>query len=208
MEQYALENGTNEPKYIKDVARGEACNCYCEKCRGQLWAIQGGTYDWHFRHAVETDCPGSQETALHKLGKKIIAENAQLQTPKGLLEYHSPLVEENFETIRPDVIVTSQTGERVCIEVIVTHSPSKTTEAFYIEGKHKRLDIDLQDLPINTSPEDIKRIILEGTERKRTYNWEQESATSISGWVIVIGVLSVLASLYYFIFGKKRTRRR
>lgn len=61
--------------------RGLKCQCVCPKCHGDLIAKMGKVQTWHFAHAHNEDCFGSDETALHLLAKKILVEEKVLKIP-------------------------------------------------------------------------------------------------------------------------------
>ena len=205
--RYALYRKTGEPAFIKEVANGLACDCVCELCGQALVAAQGKKIKWHFKHAVDSDCPGAQETAIHKLAKKIICANNRMETPNGRVDYTNPRSEETFQSIRPDVIVVS-TDNVFFIEILVTHAVDETKEKFYNDGKHRSVEIDLRNLPYDISPEDLTVIVIKGTDRKRVIYWDtpETASTEEPGGPNPILIVALLIGFVYFlkeIFGPK-----
>ena len=98
---------------IKEAMNGLSCECVCEECKQPLEAIQGKVNEWHFRHVVESNCKGGYESALHKMGKQIIADNSEMAIPKyGIIHYSNPKQEKTYEKIkRPDVSAFIDTAQ-------------------------------------------------------------------------------------------------
>jgi hypothetical protein len=198
--RYALYRTTGEPAFIKEVANGLACDCVCELCGQALVAAQGKKIKWHFKHAVDSDCPGGQETAIHKLAKKIICAHIEIETPNGRVSYSNPRSEETFQLIRPDIIVVSA-DKYFFIEILVTHQVDETKELFYTNGKHRSIEIDLQNLPYDISPEDLTEIVIKGTDRKRLIYWDAPENTRTDkpgGPNPILIVALVLGFVYFF----------
>lgn len=204
--KYAIDKITDNVVHINNVSNGLSCNCYCVKCRGKMVAVQGKSVkhrEWHFRHHIESDCLGGQETALHKLAKHIIADNSEIVIPKGKLFYTNPRLENKFESVIPDISVTSD-GIDIHFEILVTHPVDTIKEEFYRKGQHKSIEINLKNHPYNISPEELKEIIINQVHNKRIIFWERakqikqkdKTNDNFLGWIIGIGVFIWLGNLF------------
>lgn len=210
--RYALDRQTRQPAYINDVKKGLACDCVCELCGNALIAAQGEKNTWHFKHAPDSDCPGSQETAIHKLAKLIICNNNHIHFSKGELQYSNPRPEEKFLTIRPDIIVLSDTRD-VFIEILVTHPIDHETEKLYVNGKHRSIEIDLQDLAYDITPDELTEILINDVARKRIVYWDEpilarKEKENASKPFVVIAVLLAVGYLFRGLIFPKSKRRR
>jgi hypothetical protein len=69
---YAFKNA--KLVHVSEVVRGLACDCTCVECRGALVAKKGTKRREHFAHAIDIDCLGAAETALHLVSKELISK--------------------------------------------------------------------------------------------------------------------------------------
>lgn len=60
--------------HISEATRGLACECVCVACGFLLVAKKGRQRRHHFAHAVDANCQGAAETALHLLSKELFEE--------------------------------------------------------------------------------------------------------------------------------------
>lgn len=166
----ALHKSTGQFIHIDNASNGLSCDCECLKCGEKLEAVQGEIRAKHFRHYTNKECEGSQETALHELGKQILVEHKQIQLPKyGLITYSEPKAEQRFEKIRPDVSAQYQ-EHLIYFEIFVSHSVDDKKDA-YIKGKQMRcVEIDLSSNR-TSSYEEIKQKVLTEIETKRIIFW-------------------------------------
>jgi len=207
--KYALDQLTDKPVFIENAANGLACNCKCEKCGEKLEAIQGKVNEWHFRHYKDTNCIGGQETAIHKLAKQIIVENSQILIPDQTLFYSQARQEEKFSLIIPDVTVFAN-GHNIYFEIAVTNPVDTSKEVFYKRGQYKSIEIDLTNISYNTSPEELKKMILYQANNKRKIFWNPPPITVYQVkegplWTHpVVIILFVLVSIYLLSKGYKR----
>jgi hypothetical protein len=84
-------NAANRVVHINDVERGRACDCTCPGCGVPLTAVKGRVRQHHFRHAVELDCEGAAESAIHRAAKQMLRERKQLrdmQSRQGVMHFH------------------------------------------------------------------------------------------------------------------------
>ena len=76
-------NAKGELVFVDDVPNGNACGCFCPKCKEPLMARNGGKKNQHhFAHSPESNCQGSYETTLHLLAKEIIKEEKKMVLPE------------------------------------------------------------------------------------------------------------------------------
>lgn len=159
------------------VQRGLKCNCVCIECNLPLIAAQGPKNDWHFKHKGESNCKGGQETALHKLVKQIIVENREIELPyHGTIIYKSAVQEKDFETIRPDVTITTQNGN-IYLEVVVTSTVSESKEMYLTKGEFKSVELDFKNYEFTTI-ETLKVDVLKQIANKRIIFWEKIKVTN------------------------------
>lgn len=169
--KYALSNVTGKPVYIDIASNGLSCDCSCAKCNEKMVAVQGKSEnhrEWHFRHHIDSDCLGGQETAIHKLAKQIIVDNSKILIPGDTLFYSNPKQEAKFWAIIPDVSVTSNGGE-IHFEIVVTHPVDSIKETFYREGNHKSIEIDLKNISYDIVPKELEELVLHHVENKRIF---------------------------------------
>jgi len=77
---------TKRVVHISQVERGRACDCTCSACGAPLMAAKGSVRQHHFRHAVELDCEGAAESAIHRAAKQMLRERKQLNLPEHRIE--------------------------------------------------------------------------------------------------------------------------
>lgn len=119
------------------------------------------------------------EVILHKLGKKVIsgingmvlpdciyrAENVSIPVSKQrFIRFSSIEIEKTFKTsngnaIRYDAFALGDSGEKLGIEVLVTHSVDSSKREKIIELGHEAIEIDLSDLIDKTDKLDIEKEI-------------------------------------------------
>ncbi len=149
-------------------------NCYCLKCDEKLEAVlefKDKNRIKFFRHDKNPTCEGSQETALHELGKQILVENTQIKIPKyGNVLYAEPIAEKRFENIRPDVTATFE-GKNIYFEIFVSHSVDEKKDKYIKENLLRCIEIDLSPLQ-NATYEEIYDEVLEKLENKRVIFWD------------------------------------
>lgn len=165
--------------HIDDADNGLACNCICKKCKERLEAIQGKIRINHFRHHSNLNCSGSQESALHELGKQILIENQQISIPKyGIISYSDPIAEKQYESIRPDVFAKVD-KQYIFFEIYVTHAVDAEKEKVFIKKKLNSIEIDLQGAE-ELKYSEIRRLVLDEVNNKRIIFWNKtEDITSI-----------------------------
>jgi hypothetical protein len=173
--KYALDLRTDDIVFIDNAERKFH---KCSKCQQRLTPVKGEARkkEWHFRHQIDSDCTGGQETLIHKLAKQFICENFQILIPYETLIYSQARQEKRFESIIPDVTVFAN-GHNVYFEVAVTNPVDTLKESFYKSGQHKSVEIDLTGIPYDIRPKDLKEMVLYQADNKRKIFWEPISET-------------------------------
>jgi len=188
-------------------------HCYCLKCGEKLEAVlefKDKLRTKFFRHHTNPHCDGSQETALHELGKQILTNNSQITIrDHGRITYSNPIAEKRFETIKPDVLANFN-GELIIFEIFVSHAVDSGKEKFLINRKIKSIEINLSKC-ISSSFKQVEQMILEQTELQTIFYWEDKkeldiknSKTSVNYWLR--GVLAAGLVILVGLFIKKKRR--
>lgn len=184
-------------------------NCYCWKCNEKLEAVlefKDKSRIKFFRHN-NSDCKGSQETALHELAKQILVTGTHLATKEhGLIDYMGAVAENRLEQKRPDVSAIFE-GKPIYFEVYVSHAVDSGKEKFFIGGKHRSLEIDLSDCT-TTSFDEIKRLVLEETSNKKIFYWNDEAQTEESFWSKYLPWLVGILIIFGIIKAASQRKRR
>jgi competence protein CoiA len=193
--------------HVDQAGNGLACGCECIKCEERLEAIQGEIRDWHFRHHKNKECTGSQETALHQLGKQILIDNNEILIPEiGPITYTNPVAEKGFYSTRPDVTAVYN-GHNMYFEIAVTHFVEKNKETFFKNGSYKCIEIDLSTTNVD-SFEEVKRLVLIETSNKKTWGFEIQKTTDTKSWNYgkLLLIAGIFIGLWYFIFGRRNDK--
>jgi len=199
----AYHKSSTKVIHIKSADRGQACGCICLECSENLEAAQGNIRDWYFRHVVNVDCRGGQETALHELGKQILIENSQIKLPKqGIINYSDPASEKTFISTRPDVTAIYN-GQKIYFEIAVKHFVEDDKKDFFNNGQCKCVEIDLSNVD-TSSYEIIKEAVLNETSNKKLYGWENIEKPAEIDWFSI----AMIGSLFALIFGLFRKTRK
>ena len=172
----AYHNGLDKIIHIDNADNGKNCNCKCLLCDEELQARQGLIRGWHFKHHINPNCSGGQESALHKLGKQILIDNSYIKVPRhNTINYSNAVAEKDLETKRPDVTAVFN-DEPIFFEIVVSNPVDYNKEEMFINGQHRSIEIDLSEC-LTSSFEEIKKSVLDKTENKRVIFWETEVAT-------------------------------
>ena len=166
------ENPEGRIVLVDEVPRGLACNCVCPGCRKPLVARNGKdiTVAHHFAHAAaEGGCGGAPETSLHRYAKQVLAEGRWVGLPPLIAAYknhrnefapatdfHADEVEleRRIGDFQPDAIMT-RGGERVAIEVLVTHRVDAEKTRKIRAAELPAIEIDLTYLHRDFDPIEV-----------------------------------------------------
>lgn len=139
---YGVRNG--RLIHVSEAARGLACGCVCVACRYPLVAKKGRQRRHHFAHAVDVDCQGAAETALHLLSKELIGELNYIVLPPydfvkekktkvgEVVRHQQQIAKGGSVVIKGSQIESSETGfipdvvldcgtKNLIVEIAVTH---------------------------------------------------------------------------------------
>ena len=146
---------------IFDVPSGLACKCTCLDCGKPLIAYHGDKKAWHFQHESYSKCNTSKETSLHRLAKMALSElgsftlpevkymfKGNLRTLKGVEIVKVVSIESEVtvkDGLRPDIVITTDTGEKIYIEVFVSHKSTVRKIKSYRDKNCRALEIRLKD---------------------------------------------------------------
>ena len=97
----AYQKNTKTYKHIDEISnteKGLKCDCICMNCQEKLEAVidfKDKKRIKFFRHNLNKDCKGAQETALHELGKQILLNNSEILLPNiiGKIKYLDAIAE-------------------------------------------------------------------------------------------------------------------
>ena len=116
--------------HVDDVPRGALCGCICPICEQPLYARKGPKRAYHFSHAYNHDCKGSDETLIHQMAKEVLLEIGQIMLPSlsgkfpsGLVKLHHVEAEKWDEQyhIKPDVVGVMENGDTLLVEFYYSH---------------------------------------------------------------------------------------
>ena len=178
---------SNRLVHVREVLRGQACNCRCVVCDERLIARQGRVREHHFAHASGREpCDANHESLLHRYSKQAIAQASGLVAPphgspivsdlglEPLNETSSWLalagieVEKSVEDLRPDLMCVTDLGLQVAIEVAYSSFCDIGKIGRYEELGLPALEIDLRAFtPDAFDPDAVKDAVLGGVADKK-----------------------------------------
>ena len=155
---YAL-NSRGDFVSVEDVSNGLACECICIDCQGRLSAKQGKIKQWHFAHHQESDkenCQWSGESEIHLRVKKYLDQYRTLTVPIGFSNPTSHTIDFDDikleKSLRPTKRIPDVTGycdgERILIEVKVTHEVDRQKASEYKAANASVIEIDFSDFTL------------------------------------------------------------
>lgn len=156
---YALNN-EKQLVHIDSVANGNKCKCVCPHCGKPLQARNHGkSREHHFAHMKGCACESAFETALHMLAKQIIVEEKIIMLPVTeksdfpngkirLNNVRSEVWDEQYK-FRPDVEGVTEKGERILIEILVSHKITPTKREVILSNHLKCLEINLNYIELD-----------------------------------------------------------
>ncbi len=174
MKPIKLPFGLTENKlvHISEVVRGKRCNCICPSCKVPLIASKGVKIQPHFKHAVECECEGGFESAVHLAAKQIIIEKGQITLPKlechlfardskGKEDQEFRLISEkmlmDFDLIQEEVelydmiadLLAKKKGKPLIIEIFYRHKVDDCKILKITKANISAIEIDLSRLTPN-----------------------------------------------------------
>lgn len=206
---WAVYKPTGKVINIDEAIRGNDCNCVCIACGCDLQARQGPVRTHHFKHITSTEC--SPETILHQLAKRVFNECSYFNLPdgRGRFDYTSVKEEAWLQDQKPDIVLTGL-DKQVHVEIAVTSFIDEVKEEKLVAKQYNTIEIDLSDISRNAPYENIKKIVIEETDRKQIIYWhapmanagENENKTLQA--IIVMGVVALISWIAYRLLRKKR----
>lgn len=178
--------------HISEAIRGLACGCICPACGRTLIARKGAIKVEHFGHYGKgTGCGRNAETNAHSWAKDVLGREKRILLPavgaqigKDSLETHKQRLftfanaelEKILDDIVPDVILTTQDGQKLLVEVWVTHAcgPEKV-EKLKARGL-ATIEVNLAAWRKSSDREQIEKALIEGAPRDWLYNRKQDDA--------------------------------
>jgi hypothetical protein len=185
-------NEFNQLLHVSEVERGLDCQCRCVQCQEPLVARQGQVRGHHFAHASNREaCESNHETLLHWYAKRLIVEARGLVVPMTpaaaaalgasgvtsveILHAQGEVKEEVYlGDIRPDVLVTADSGVMVAIEVAYSSFCDVVKTAAFAAKGMPALEIDLSAFTPDTfDPVMVKEAVIRSVDDKR-WVWPTE----------------------------------
>jgi uncharacterized protein (DUF2384 family) len=146
---------------VKDVANGLQCRCLCYECGQPVLAKQGPKVRWHFAHHAPTNCRPTPESELHFFAKTLLAEKLWLWIPAVLAKaagrtepisdrqqykFSQVKVEKADGNVRPDLLLVTDSGKVLHVEIYVRHRVDPIKLEKLIERGISSVEIDLSKL--------------------------------------------------------------
>lgn len=178
--------------HVSDVPRGLACGCSCPACGGTLIARKGDINVDHFgHHAKGSGCGVNAETNAHSWAKEVLATELRILLPsvegrvgrerlqthnEGMFLFAHAELEKPMESIVPDVVLTTAGGQKLLIEVLVTHPCGSEKIQKLRDRGLATLEVDMSRWRKSTDRGDIERALIENAPRRWLYNRKVEEA--------------------------------
>jgi flagellar basal body rod protein FlgC len=145
----------DELLHIDDAKNGKACKATCIDCGCPLIAKNRGKVAYHYAHDPEfykpDECNWQPETELHLMAKMVIAADQKLRIPIGTIEpnfreihFESIELEKRLVSRIPDITAYTN-GERILIEVAVTHKCDSAKISEMKRANNNCVEIDLSE---------------------------------------------------------------
>lgn len=176
---------------------GARCGCICPECGEPVQSNVTGKkreelkidFTNHFSHVnKDTKCSGGHaETEIHLKAKELIEQNDSIKVP-GLkrgssqtIKYSNVRLETAFpksglKRYRPDIIVTTEDGEELAIEVIVSSPVTEVKKQIYRDNQFQAFEIDLtwfKRWPFEKYEFRLPDMVLENTNNKQ-WIWPEQ----------------------------------
>jgi hypothetical protein len=199
----AVDKASGHVVNIATVPRGNACNCKCVNCGGDLQARKGSIREMHFKHISGTEC--NPETVLHQLAKRIFHDHDSFILPenKGRFSYGEVKEEVWLDYQKPDIVLTG-TDKELHIEVAVTSFITAAKRDKIKSRRYNTIEIDLSKIARDSTYEEIQKILIEGASRKSIIFWNDDginianSEKTNSNWLFAVGIAAIGFALLLF----------
>lgn len=209
----AIDKETGEIVNVHTVPRGNACNCKCINCGGDLQARKGSIRKKHFKHISDAEC--NPETILHKLAKHIFSENNYCNLPEGLgiFHYHDVKEEVWLENQKPDIVLTGA-DRKIHVEIAVTSFIDYNKEQKIIAKGYNTIEIDLSKIDRHSSYEEVKTIVVDEVALKEIIHWYTRTEIipyekkEEANWLIWLGLAIVAGILWLCCRSPRKINKR
>lgn len=179
-------------QFVSEVPLGLECGCTCPECGDRLIArnrdFDGRRRVRHFQHARTSSCPGSIETAVHRMAKEVLASAEALVLPRwasGDVEIGPEalaIVDSRLEfplldgAARPGALLHGIVAEvefsELCVEVRVHNAVDEAKRGLLAMHGMNVIEIDLSDLDdeVLADPAAFRREVLENADNRQWVN--------------------------------------
>ena len=176
-------NSEGKMVFVDQAISGILCGCICPICRMPLIARNNGkTRVHHFAHSSISNCTGNAETIIHHFAKELLSNNNQITLPsvsyiglqiarERVFNYEKIMLEKMLNGIIPDAILESNTGEKILIEIKVTHPVSEEKRLKIREIGLGCLEISLDFLLNFDQNDDVEETIKKNLFQNQQAEW-------------------------------------
>lgn len=176
--------------HITEAERGLKCQCRCPACDRVVLAKKGKKLAHHFAHSTKgAACSHVAETNAHIWAKEVLEQEKNLNIPAIYAEHdgrreivsaaktyefaHARL-EKRLGTIVPDVVLVTDGGAQLIVEVRVTHACEDAKLETLRRENLSAIEIDLRKYRLSTDREAIEDALLKTAPRDWLNNAKKE----------------------------------
>ncbi|RCX31684.1 competence protein CoiA family protein [Thioalbus denitrificans] len=188
LQLFAIDK-SGQVRFVDEVPRGHACECFCPSCGEPVLARQGEVRQWHFAHVSGTECERAAETALHLAAKHLLLEATGMNVPEdrvnqtmtlpdgragtgeaiqqaGWIDFLHVDLEATLGPVRPDVVATI--GETMLlVEIAVTHFVDEKKRTLLSKLGLPAIEVNLAAIQGDKwDREFLRQVVVEGTDHK------------------------------------------
>lgn len=165
--------------HVDQIDNGLNCNCTCPACGEKLVARNKGKMrEHHFAHYFGADCSTGYETSLHILAKNILLKEKRILLPgykvlgftiveEKTYECEDVILEMRMSSMIPDVYIKTTDGERIFIEIKVTHGVDEDKIKKIEFYDTSTIEIDLSDIEQSIDENLLSNLLVNKSELKR-----------------------------------------
>jgi hypothetical protein len=202
---YALRAGAIV--HVSEVTRGLDCGCVCACCGDALVARKGASRQHHFAHYRDSDCSGAAESLLHRLAKELLSSANALAVPSYIyraksrrfgapvsIERHiftasrvcisTVAVEQSVGPIVPDLLLRSDNGDHLIIEIAVSHRVDRTKLRHIRRMNIPAIELSLKAEDVLLSRAELLKRLIEDISIK-SWLFHPAQRTAEADWVEV-----------------------
>jgi len=177
---------TGAVRHVSQVERGLKCACRCPACDRLLIAKKGKVQIHHFaHHSGGVPCDRVAETNAHLWAKEVLESEKAITIPAVVVEHDghrevirnarvyrfaSARLERRLDTIVPDVILETDDGTQLIVEVYVTHACDEIKIEKLRTENLSAIEIDLRQFRTSTDREAVERALLSTARREWLHN--------------------------------------